>query len=138
MLAPPIVPGRYQPSIVSACELNFCVRNGNRCTLTAIGTNYVFVNLTNRSDTHGSSPFLRNNIGDPCGTRTHVNGVRGRCLNRLTNGPNLIYPIRDSMHAAHNSDISPAHTTATHSNPEWSQPLKIWCTIRDSNPGHPD
>ena len=25
--------------------------------------------------------------GDPCGNRTHVNGVRGRCLNRLTNGP---------------------------------------------------
>ena len=24
---------------------------------------------------------------DPCGNRTHVNGVRGRCLNRLTNGP---------------------------------------------------
>ena len=40
-------------------------------------------------------------FGDPCGNRTHVNGVRGRCLNRLTNGP-------------------------------------YWCTIRDSNPGHPD
>ena len=26
-------------------------------------------------------------LGDPCGNRTHVNGVRGRCLNRLTNGP---------------------------------------------------
>ena len=26
-------------------------------------------------------------FGDPCGNRTHVNGVRGRCLNRLTNGP---------------------------------------------------
>ena len=25
--------------------------------------------------------------GDPYGNRTHVNGVRGRCLNRLTNGP---------------------------------------------------
>src|SRR5699024_3547887 len=25
--------------------------------------------------------------GDPHGNRTHVNGVRGRCLNRLTNGP---------------------------------------------------
>ncbi len=26
-------------------------------------------------------------FGVPCGNRTHVNGVRGRCLNRLTNGP---------------------------------------------------
>ena len=25
--------------------------------------------------------------GDPCGNRTRVTGVRGRCLNRLTNGP---------------------------------------------------
>ena len=25
--------------------------------------------------------------GDPCGNRTHVNGVRGRCHNHLTNGP---------------------------------------------------
>lgn len=26
-------------------------------------------------------------FGDPYGNRTHVNGVRGRCLNHLTNGP---------------------------------------------------
>ena len=26
---------------------------------------------------------------DPCGNRTHVNGVRGRCLNHLTNGPSI-------------------------------------------------
>ena len=29
----------------------------------------------------------RGGNGDPYGNRTHVNGVRGRCLNRLTNGP---------------------------------------------------
>ena len=34
----PIFPGRYQPSIVGAWELNFCVRNGNRCGLPAIST----------------------------------------------------------------------------------------------------
>ena len=71
MLAPPIVPGRYQPSIFGTNELNFRVRNGNGCTLTVIGTN-----LKSSRDS-----------GDPCGNRTHVNGVRGRCLNRLTNGP---------------------------------------------------
>ena len=39
MLALPIFPGSRPPSIVGACELNFCVRDGNRWTLTAINTN---------------------------------------------------------------------------------------------------
>ena len=41
MLALPIFPGRLQPSIVSAGELNFRVRDGNGWTLTAISTNYL-------------------------------------------------------------------------------------------------
>ena len=41
VLALPIFPGRLQPSIVSRNELNYCVRNGNRWTLTLISTNYV-------------------------------------------------------------------------------------------------
>ena len=41
VLALPIFPGRLQPSIVGADELNFCVRNGNRWTLTAISTNSI-------------------------------------------------------------------------------------------------
>ena len=32
-----------------------------------------------------SRPFY-----DPYGTRTRVTAVKGRCLNRLTNGPNMI------------------------------------------------
>ena len=40
MLALPIFPGRHQPSIVGAYELNFCVRDGNRWTLIAINTNF--------------------------------------------------------------------------------------------------
>ena len=39
MLALPIFPGSHPPSIVGANELNFCVRDGNRWTLTAINTN---------------------------------------------------------------------------------------------------
>ena len=35
----PIFPGRFQPSIVGADELNCRVRDGNGWTLTAIGTN---------------------------------------------------------------------------------------------------
>ena len=30
-------------------------------------------------------------FGDPYGNRTHVTAVKGRCLNRLTNGPNKGY-----------------------------------------------
>ena len=40
MLALPIFPASHPASIVGACELNFCVRNGNRWTLTAINTNF--------------------------------------------------------------------------------------------------
>ena len=36
-----IFPGSCPPSIFSASELNFRVRNGNGWTLTAINTNYV-------------------------------------------------------------------------------------------------
>ena len=39
----PIFPGRYQPSIFGAGELNFRVRNGNGWTLAAINTNYLFL-----------------------------------------------------------------------------------------------
>ena len=35
------VPGRLQPSIFSAGELNFRVRDGNGWTLAAINTNYL-------------------------------------------------------------------------------------------------
>ena len=41
MLALPILPGRYQPSIVGRSELNYRVRNGNGWTLTLINTNFV-------------------------------------------------------------------------------------------------
>ena len=40
VLALPIFPGSHPPSIVGANELNFCVRDGNRWTLTAINTNF--------------------------------------------------------------------------------------------------
>ena len=46
MLAPPIFPGRRQPSIVGRNELNYRVRNGNGWTLALIGTNFVGANCT--------------------------------------------------------------------------------------------
>ena len=66
MFALPIFTASHPATIVGANELNFCVRDGNRWTLIAINTNY---------------------FGDPYRIRTDVNGVRGRCLNHLTNGP---------------------------------------------------
>ena len=44
MLALPIFPASHPASIFGACELNFCVRYGNRWTLTPISTNYIYVN----------------------------------------------------------------------------------------------
>ena len=38
----PIFPGRFQPSIFGASELNCRVRDGNGCTLTAISTDYIY------------------------------------------------------------------------------------------------
>ena len=39
MLALPIFAARHQATIVGVSELNFCVRDGNRWTLTTINTN---------------------------------------------------------------------------------------------------
>ena len=39
----PAFPGGLPPSIISAKELNFCVRYGNRCDLPAIVTAYFVV-----------------------------------------------------------------------------------------------
>ena len=126
MLALPIFPCSRPQSIVGASELNFCVRDGNRWTLTAINTNcyqvslktsllyysfficqVVFFIFTHRErpsatvvsgsdEQRNERPFelarmraicsLRR-AGDPYRIRTDVNGVRGRCLNHLTNGP---------------------------------------------------
>ena len=40
-----------------------------------------------RSQAFYYQPFLVCLLGDPYRIRTDVNGVRGRCLNHLTNGP---------------------------------------------------
>ena len=128
MLALPIFPASRPASIVGASELNFCVRDGNRWTLTAINTNCMsssFLENINYYTTlfpfvkqYFSDPFYRvqpnevvasgsdeqrndrafelarmreicslRRAGDPYRIRTDVNGVRGHCLNHLTNGP---------------------------------------------------
>ena len=88
-----IFPGRHQPSIVTVNELNYCVRNGNRCTLITINTHFIY---RFRSKFTISFPLtsVKKNFGDPWENRTPVCGVRGRRLNRLTNGPFLPDPAK--------------------------------------------
>ena len=76
VFALPIFTASHPATIVGANVLNFCVRDGNRWTHIAINTNYFIVQL--------SAVTI---FGDPYRIRTDVNGVRGRCLNHLTNGP---------------------------------------------------
>ena len=108
MSALPIFPGRRQPSIFGASELNCRVRNGNGWTLTAISTDYsIPQNLASmdkptrclsmetkkqrreRAFTLAWKRAIHSLLlsGDPYESRTRVCGVRGRRLNHLTNGP---------------------------------------------------
>ena len=100
MLALPIFPASHPASIVGESVLNFCVRDGNRWTHTPINTNYIF--------------HLKK-FGDPYRIRTDVNGVRGRCLNHLTNGPHLNFTYINAM-----------------------RQLYTWSAFGDSNPGPTD
>ena len=90
---PPIFPGRLQPSIVGRSELNFRVRDGNGWTLALISTNSMSSGLAGEQTVLYcislplSRTFALEKSGDPYRIRTDVNGVRGRCLNHLTNGP---------------------------------------------------
>ena len=110
VLALPIFPGRRQPSIVGRDELNYRVRNGNGWTLILINTNYI-VTGPPQQQTHYTAPCSRcqeappsqhqgnersSLSGDPYRIRTDVNGVRGRCLNHLTNGPQRRSKVRSS------------------------------------------
>ena len=101
-----IFPGRRQPSIVTVNELNYCVRNGNRCTLVTIDTHLLLYEKCFRICSLCFIPLppaanLFLFVGDPWGNRTPVCGVRGRRLNRLTNGPflpALTSPVSLSRH----------------------------------------
>ena len=85
-MALPIFPGRLQPSIVSRSELNFRVRDGNGWTLALISTNFLIA----AAETATTYSIWRKS-GDPYRIRTDVKGVRGLCLNHLTNGPQIFF-----------------------------------------------
>ena len=95
MFALPIFTASHPATIVGVHVLNFCVRDGNRWTHMTINTNSlteeVFPFLYSAAF-HGFLLFAVPQpaffgTGDPYRIRTDVNGVRGRCLNHLTNGP---------------------------------------------------
>ena len=63
-------------------------------------------NSDNHTDYQSSS---LDTSGDPYGNRTRVTGVRGRCLNRLTNGPHFIkHSLINSKCATRDSNPRPA------------------------------
>ena len=86
VLALPIFTASRPATIVGVQVLNFCVRDGNRWTHTPINTNYI-CRKTDLYIVQYRLSFVKKKNGDPYRIRTDVNGVRGRCLNHLTNGP---------------------------------------------------
>ena len=84
VFALPIFTASHPATIVGVRVLNFCVRDGNRWTLMTINTNSGGWGLPHLLL---SKLFRAVILGDPYRIRTDVNGVRGRCLNHLTNGP---------------------------------------------------
>ena len=99
----PIFPGRCQPSIIGTTELNFCVRNGNRCTLCVINTNYIICITANimqqipKMVTRGGiepplpaweagvlTAWPTSQIGAPSGTRTRDTLIKSQVLYQLS------------------------------------------------------
>ena len=91
VLALPIFPGRLQPSIVGRSELNFRVRDGNGWTLALISTNYIAAAFAVTTIIFTFPLSVKRKNGDPYRIRTDVKGVRGLCLNHLTNGPHFFF-----------------------------------------------
>ena len=102
VLALPIFPARLQASIVGRNELNYRVRNGNGWTLILINTNSSSGFPENMHIIRSFGAFVKRKNGDPYRIRTDVNGVRGRCLNHLTNGPYCSQPAAFSVHLVEN------------------------------------
>ena len=63
-----------------ASKPSFMSKRG--CVLTALRIISLLIQVVNRKIL-----VFKNFFGDPYRIRTDVNGVRGRCLNHLTNGP---------------------------------------------------
>ena len=92
----PIFPGRRQPSILGAGELNCRVRKGNGWTLTAISTDFVAVDFVSLASAyrqklvHSVTAFLPGRQGNPpapciltgCPVKTNLSVSRKRVVTR--------------------------------------------------------
>ena len=108
----PIFPDRLQSSIFGTIELNFRVRYGNGWTLNVINTNF------------SSSLFLSYHI------YSFLSILFLHLFSLVTRtGIEPVFP-------AWEAGVFTAWPTSLPSS-SFSR-LFLWCTIRDSNPGHPD
>ena len=91
------LPGKPESSFTSLCLLSnsnlasqasswFFILTERFYLSAKIQPDYKFFTLKCQGRFHISFHFVKRN-GDPYRIRTDVNGVRGRCLNHLTNGP---------------------------------------------------
>ena len=55
----PTFPGSFPPSIIGARELNFCVRDGNRCILSAIVTGFTLLNWMSTKAVLSLKPLVK-------------------------------------------------------------------------------
>ena len=83
----PIFPGRLQPSIFGASELNCRVRNGNGWTLTAISTDCAILTAFAAKIKYFVVPpecFHSRGSGTPSGTRTLDTLIKSQVLYQLS------------------------------------------------------
>ena len=149
-----IFPGRRQPSIVTVNELNYCVRNGNRCTLITIDTHYVL----------NKSAFVWYHIGInlsrlkwwPVGeSNSRLRRERPpswpldqRATSGLWQSPSQDWYTKSTflyLSAANQShglkNMPPAYFSTAFLVPDVARRTRkkiLWCTIGDSNPGPTD
>ena len=78
----PTFPGSHPPSIIGAEELNFCVRDGNRCDLLAIATGFSSSSESrypqNRTMVYALSPQTGMPSGQAFGLLVSVSSIRCR------------------------------------------------------------
>ena len=155
MSALPIFPGRRQPSIFGASELNCRVRDGNGWTLTAISTDFVGTSFVSFASAFGESSltplcllFQSNSLrwasigflgfassvpfASPCGQGSFTS------LRLLSLADPLRWAPLGCCAALPRLLFQPLARLKPLFLP-WSAPTPgEWYTFRDSNPGHPD
>ena len=141
----PIFPGRFQPSIFGAGELNFCVRNGNRWTLTVKITNYSAF-ACQRTYRSFWIPIGNPGVGIDLFSRAASSQVSSAQMSLTsvfgmgTGGPSSL-KIPTMVHLQGFNPVMQSHTHMIKSQLLQQHTPSFcthWCTFRDSNPGPTD